>query len=243
MSSSQKKDVDFPLDKYYSKIFRWYDLVNRLFTFGMDQRWRKYTARTVLKDNPARLLDLCSGTGDLAIQLRRNARYIPTIVGYDFNSQMLEKASEKAGKMGYADIQFLQGEVAAMPFREEEFDVITIGFGFRNLTYNNTGSERHLSEIKRVLKKGGKFFILESAIPSCWLMRTLYNLYLRLILIPLGGLITGNWQAYRYLALSSANYYKPDELKKLIETHGLKVISVKSFFPGASSLTTTIKDK
>jgi demethylmenaquinone methyltransferase/2-methoxy-6-polyprenyl-1,4-benzoquinol methylase len=156
---------------------------------------------------------------------------------------MLDLAKRKVVNEPYNDIRFIEGDVSEMPFSDNEFDGITIGFGFRNLTYNNSACQKHMSEINRVLKQGGRFYILESAIPRNPLVRVMYNLYLRLILLPLGGLISGNWRAYRYLALSSANYFSPDEIKSLLIRFGFIPESARSFFMGASNLIVAKKER
>jgi demethylmenaquinone methyltransferase/2-methoxy-6-polyprenyl-1,4-benzoquinol methylase len=128
-----------------------------------------------------------------------------------------------------------------MPFTDAEFDAITIGFGFRNLTFGNANSDKHLSEISRILKHGGKLCILESAVPRSSFIRFFYKLYLRMILIPLGGLLSGDWKAYRYLALSSANFYSEDEIRALLDENDLQVKRIRRFFMGAANLIVAVK--
>lgn len=237
MTDKQSQSAEnHPLQYFYSKISGRYDLVNRLFTMGMDEKWRKVTALACQEENPEHILDLCCGTGDLAFQIQKSSSRKIEIIGYDFSNQMLDVAREKAKNRKYTQMRFVQGDAAILPFSDNQFDAISIGFGFRNLTYQNANSDKHLEEINRVLKPGGKFCILESAVPSNFLVRFFYNLYLRMLLIPLGGLISGNWKAYRYLALSSANYYNVSELETLMSKHGLTVQKVRTFFMGAANL-------
>ncbi|MBN1790788.1 MAG: class I SAM-dependent methyltransferase, partial [Bacteroidales bacterium] len=129
--------LNHPLQSYYSRIHKTYDLVNRLFTFGLDRKWRRHTVEACLETHPRRILDLCCGTGDLAIGISKASAQPVKITGLDLNPQMLEVARQKAMHFALATVEFMQGDAAAMPFADGEFDCITIGFGFRNLTYEN----------------------------------------------------------------------------------------------------------
>jgi demethylmenaquinone methyltransferase/2-methoxy-6-polyprenyl-1,4-benzoquinol methylase len=128
-----------------------------------------------------------------------------------------------------------------MPFADNRFDCITIGFGFRNLIYDNPLSSVHISEMNRVLKKGGKLFILESGIPENRLIRFFYNCYLYMVLIPIGYILSGDHKAYRYLAQSSANFFTANEVLRLLSENGFASVSRKLFFIGAASLIITEK--
>jgi demethylmenaquinone methyltransferase/2-methoxy-6-polyprenyl-1,4-benzoquinol methylase len=130
-----------------------------------------------------------------------------------------------------------------MPFTDCEFDSITIAFGFRNLTYENPNQQKNLKEILRIIKREGKLVILESAVPSNKFILFFYNLYLHCIIIPLGGLISGDWKAYNYLARSSANYYSVAEIKEILGRYGLEANSIKTFFFSAASLISAIKSR
>ncbi len=108
-----------------------------------------------------------------------------------------------------------------MPFASQEFDRITIGFGFRNLVWQNPNQSRHLEEMSRVLKPGARLLILESAVPENAFVSFFYRIYLKLILVPLGGILSGNWKAYRYLAGSSSGFYDFSTLKSMMEPYKL----------------------
>lgn len=225
----------FSLKLYYSKIYRTYDLVNRLFTMGMDQKWRKYTVGRCLEQKPKSVLDLCCGTGDLAIKLAQNSTEKTEISAYDFNPQMLEMAKNKSGKLG-VKVNYLEGDASNMPFKDESFDRVTIGFGFRNLTFENPSENTHIKEIYRIMKPNGKLLILESGVPGNSLVRFFYKLYLYVILVPLGTIISGNAKAYWYLAHSASKFYKVNELIELLKRKGFKSVEVKRFFLGAANL-------
>ena len=225
-----------PLQQYYSRIYKTYDLVNRLFTFGLDRRWRRFTVSSCLKDHPADVLDLCCGTGDLAIGISLAAANPVHVTGFDLNPDMLNIARQKAFMHHVSTIEFVLGDAAAMPFRDDTFDCITIGFGFRNLTFENPRRDRHIGEISRVLKPGGRLLILESAVPENIPIAFFYRLYLKLFLIPLGGLLSGEWNAYRYLAGSATGFYTFKELYEMMQLHGLNLNLARKFLLGSVNL-------
>jgi demethylmenaquinone methyltransferase / 2-methoxy-6-polyprenyl-1,4-benzoquinol methylase len=226
----------YPLQDYYSGIYKTYDLVNRLFTLGQDRKWRRRTVKICLLDNPQRILDLCCGTGDLALELAVAGDRQPEITGYDQNKQMLEMARNKASRLQIQSVSFIQGDAVSMPFADHEFDRITIGFGFRNLTWENPQREKYLTEISRVMKPGARLLILESAVPENQLIRIFYQLYLWLILIPLGGFLSGNWKAYRYLAGSSSDFYNFNTLKTMLHQYHLNLKTGEKYLFGSVNL-------
>lgn len=224
-----------PLQRYYDRIYKTYDLVNRIFTFGLDQKWRTITVDTCLAGKPESILDLCCGTGDMAISLYKKATYPVKIAAYDLNAHMLKIAKAKAAKTN-ANITFSQGDAGSMPFKAGEFNAITIGFGFRNLTWENPHQHENISEISRVLGAKGRLYILESAKPKNRLIRTGYHMYLNFFLIPLGGLLSGDWNAYRYLAGSSSGFYSVAELETLLKPYNLVPHVARTFLFGSANL-------
>lgn len=228
---------EYPLHSFYSKIYSQYDLVNRLFTWGMDSIWRRRTARICLEANPDSILDVCCGTGALTFEISKLSQKNIRLTGYDFNRDMLDVAEKKKIRhVKNNKLHFIEGDVADMPFHEGEFDAITISFGFRNLTYDNPKARRYLNEISRVLKREGKLFILESGVPNRKIIRIFHKFYLRFFLVPLGGIISGNMDAYQYLARSSAGYFNLIELEELLKANGFVHIKSKSFFLSAANL-------
>jgi demethylmenaquinone methyltransferase/2-methoxy-6-polyprenyl-1,4-benzoquinol methylase len=232
---SKKPKKDFPLKEYYSKIFEKYDLVNRVFTFGQDVKWRRRAVEECLQNNPSTFLDICTGTGDLVIDIARSAGKEIELHGYDFSAEMLQKAREKAAG-NPLPIEFTEGDVAHMPYADGTFDTAGITFGIRNLVYENTNADRHLAEIRRVLRPYGRLVILESSKPDNMIWRFFNNMYLQLILPWLGGIISGNFKAYRYLAKSSKNYYSKKEMSAILEKAGFLTVRSKSLFLGSVML-------
>jgi demethylmenaquinone methyltransferase/2-methoxy-6-polyprenyl-1,4-benzoquinol methylase len=226
---------DHPLQSYYKTIYVKYDLVNRIFTFGQDRNWRKKAVEAIIEKRPDRILDICTGTGDLILEIASKTSDNVFLSGYDFSSEMLSKAKEKAQKKGL-QIEFIEGDVASMPYEDNSFDSAGISFGIRNLVYENSKAEQHLSELHRVLSVDGRLVILESSKPGNGVWRFFNNIYLQLILPYLGGVISGNLKAYKYLAQSSKNYYSRKEMISILEAGDFKIIRSHSLFLGSVML-------
>jgi demethylmenaquinone methyltransferase/2-methoxy-6-polyprenyl-1,4-benzoquinol methylase len=240
-----RNGTNFPLKDFYGDIHATYDRVNRIFTFGRDSHWRRRAAKACLDSAPGEVLDICTGTGDFILELAVQAAEGVRLTGYDFSSEMLQEARRKLrileGRAKIPSVQFVEGSVANIPFADGQFDAIGITFGIRNLIYENTDAAKHLAEINRVLQQGGVLVILESSNPSNALWRFFNSFYLRMILPYLGGLISGNFSAYRYLATSSRNYYSIGEMGDILERAGFKVASAESLFLGSVMLLVAVK--
>jgi demethylmenaquinone methyltransferase/2-methoxy-6-polyprenyl-1,4-benzoquinol methylase len=231
----------YPLNEFYSRIYKRYDFINRLFTLGMDQSWRKEAAVQCLLYKPEAVLDHCCGTGDLSILLAGIGEGKVSVTGFDRNTRMLEIARQKSAQKGFHNIRYVQGDALQMPFAPDSFDAITIGFGFRNLTYDNPHSSRHILEMYRVLKTEGKLFILESSVPETPWIRFFYKIYLTLVLIPVGFIFSGDPKAYSYLAHSAANFFSADEVSRMLSGQGFEIMARRIYFLGAASLITAKK--
>ncbi|MFC1861281.1 ubiquinone/menaquinone biosynthesis methyltransferase [Chloroflexota bacterium] len=237
-NSAQRK----PLHGMFTDIPPHYDLINCLITFGMDKHWRWKTARECLAFRPEKVLDLCCGTGDLAINIALLAGENVEIAGLDYSKPMLDIASKKAEQLvGKNRISFVHGDAAAIHFPDGYFDVVGISFAFRNLTYKNPQAERHIAEVLRVLRTSGKFVIVESSQPESKLIRQLFHLYLRWYVRRIGQLLSGNRGAYYYLAESAARFYNPDELRKLLISAGFREVSFLTLFSGTAAIYVAIK--
>jgi demethylmenaquinone methyltransferase / 2-methoxy-6-polyprenyl-1,4-benzoquinol methylase len=220
-----EKNQTRPLHDMFTKVPPSYDLLNRLLTLHMDERWRKKAAVACLENHPRNVLDLCTGTGDLAIRLRKTAPPETAIAALDFSRPMLESAMKKAARANAADIEFIHADAAAMPFEDHRFDSIGIAFAFRNLTFRNPFCDAFLTEILRVLKPGGRFVIVETSQPESAFIRFFFRFYLRYISAPLGGLISGHYGAYSYLAHSAIHYYDQTKLSELLLEAGFSAVS------------------
>ena len=231
-----------PLYGMFTDIPRRYDLINHVITWDMDKRWRRKAAEECLSLNPKTVLDLCCGTGDLAIMIAKLADYPVEVKGLDYSQPMLDIAAVKASQIKGKSITFTQGDASKIPFTDERFDCIGISFAFRNLTYSNPLAKWHLSEILRVLKPGGRCVIAESSQPKSKLVRALYHFYMRQYVYRVGSGISGNKSAYHYLAESSSRYYAPDELRKLLILNGFKEVTYSPLFFGAAGIYVASKE-
>jgi demethylmenaquinone methyltransferase/2-methoxy-6-polyprenyl-1,4-benzoquinol methylase len=209
-----------PLYHIFTAVPPSYDLINRLFTWRLDERWRKEAAGLCLEGQPSRVMDLCTGTGDLAIRFAGMAGEGTEITGYDYSQPMLDIASQKALKNGQEGIAFRLGDAADMPYPDGYFDAIGIAFAFRNLTYKNRDSKKFLAEIFRVTSPGGRFVVVESSQPKNSILRFLFKIYTKTMVYYIGSWISGNKTAYRYLANSVIDYYKPEEVTTLLKDTG-----------------------
>ena len=221
---------------------RCYDLINRVITLGFDKQWRREAARECLTSRPGKVLDLCCGTGDLAIDLARLAESNLELTGIDYSQPMIEVAAKKAETLASRrKISFICGDATNLPFPDGYFDCIGISFAFRNLTYKNLLARRYMAEIVRVLNVSGKFVIVETSQPRAKLIRKLYHLYLRWFVSRLGYLFSGNRGAYYYLAESAARFYTPEEVKEVLFAVGFRQVSFRPLFLGAIGIHVAIK--
>jgi len=190
-SESKKKQVENMFDKI---AFR-YDFLNRFLSAGIDVGWRKKAIRELIPLQPKKLLDVATGTGDFAITSFKMLKP-EHITGIDISEGMLEIGRKKIIKEGLQhQINLINGDSEAISFEDNSFDAVTVAFGVRN--FENL--EKGLSEIKRVLKPGGKLVILECTKPSGFLIKPLYHFYMKFVTPKIGKIIAKNNDAYQYL--------------------------------------------
>lgn len=225
----------------FTAVPRRYDLINHVMTWYLDTRWRRKTARACLDGDPRRVLDLCCGTGDLAIDITRLSGKGVEVTGLDYSEPMLRIAADKAAAIEGITIGFVHGDASAMPFMEGYFDCVGISFAFRNLTYKNPLTPGYLSEVYRVLSPGGRFVIVETSQPKSRLIRGLFHRYLRWFVAPVGARISGNEGAYRYLAASAERFYGPEEVGDLLKSVGFSGFSFRRLLLGASAVYVAVK--
>jgi demethylmenaquinone methyltransferase / 2-methoxy-6-polyprenyl-1,4-benzoquinol methylase len=231
-----------PLHEMFTAIPGHYDLINHVITLGMDRGWRVRAAREAIKSKPSRILDLCCGTGDLTLLMAQLAGDKTEIIGVDYSQPMLDIAVKKAGqRVPGKTVSFIPAEAVELPFNDQRFDVVTISFAFRNLTYKNPLADQHLSEIYRVLKPGGRFVIVESSQPRPALIRLKYHLYMRWFVFPIGYLLSGNKQAYHYLAESASRFYNPEEVADMLIKTGFRQVSYSALFLGAAGIHVAVR--
>jgi ubiquinone/menaquinone biosynthesis methyltransferase len=209
----------------FDRIAPTYDTLNRLLSAGIDARWR---ARAVaeLQGAPGPVLDLCAGTLDLAALLER-ARPRDRIVAVDFSAAMLEAGRRKAPRA-----EVVVGDAAAMPFGDAEFGAVVCGFGMRNLAE----PERGVREAWRVLRPGGRFVTLEFFRPTRLATRAFHGAYAGVLLPSLGGLVSGDAGAYRYLARSMARFFSREEYEHLLRACGFERVRGQDLTLGIASV-------
>jgi len=205
---SKKQQVEQMFDNISGK----YDLLNRILSMGIDVSWRKKVVKSVKKENPATILDIATGTGDLAIAMAKSTD--AKITGFDLSAGMLEVGRKKVEEQNLQNrIEMIQGDAENMPFEDNSFDVITVAFGVRN--FENL--EKGLNDIYRVLKPGGKFIILEFSQPESFPMKQLYSFYSRTVLPRIGKKISKDQSAYTYLPDSVQAFPYGEEMKKILK--------------------------
>jgi demethylmenaquinone methyltransferase / 2-methoxy-6-polyprenyl-1,4-benzoquinol methylase len=217
----------------FGRIARRYDHANRVLSLGIDTYWRHRLVAAVRDFRAKDALDLATGSGDVALALARGLGPGFRVVGMDFCAPMIEVASaKKAARPGpYAGVEFMRGDALAIPLPDASFDAVTIAFGIRNMA----DRARCLSEIRRVLRPGGRLFVLEFSKPWRWL-RPLYGLYLRLVVPLVAGALTGERGAYEYLGGSIAAFPDRDALSQEIQRAGFAEVSASRMTAGIVAL-------
>ncbi len=195
-----------------------YDFLNRFLSAGIDIRWRK-KAIGYLKDiNPSTILDVATGTGDLAI-MAADLLNPKKITGIDISEGMLEIGRKKIKKLGLENrIELLKGDSEAITFADNTFDAVTVAFGVRNFQHLENG----LSEMQRVLKPGGKLIILEFSKPKLPFVRSFYNFYMKIVTPNMGKLFSKNRSAYKYLDESIKKFPEGKNFTRILDNTGFK---------------------
>ncbi len=199
-------------EQIYKKIAEKYDFLNHFFSLYIDVLWRKKLLKLINPDRET-VLDICTGTGDIAIEIKKNSD--STVIGYDISPQMLKVAVKKFNERGL-EIPLILGDALKLAIKDNSVDVITIGFGLRNLP----DYDRAIAEMARVLRPGGRVFILEFAPPEKNLFGFFYWIYLRYIMPLVGGIIAGVKEDYRELAVSIRAFLTPKDMRSLLSKHG-----------------------
>ncbi|MCS6820073.1 MAG: bifunctional demethylmenaquinone methyltransferase/2-methoxy-6-polyprenyl-1,4-benzoquinol methylase UbiE [Chitinophagales bacterium] len=231
---SKKEQVE----QMFDNIAPRYDFLNHLLSLGIDKKWRKKAVDYINEIKPATVLDVATGTGDFALEVVRTGA--STIIGYDLSENMLAYGRQKVSRAGLSNvIRFIKGDSENMPFPDNNFDAVTVGFGVRNFEY----LERGLAEIFRVLRPGGRLAILEVSLPRNPLIRMFYNLYFSYVLPLIGRIFSRDVRAYTYLPESVKAFPQGVAFVQILQAAGFVHVKWEPLTFGTCALYTAEKPK
>ena len=219
--------------KMFDGIAPSYDRLNHLMSLGVDRRWRRRALREIVDGTAQQVLDVACGTGDSTIAVARAAAPGSLVTGVDISEGMMALVAEKAEKAGVADrIRLAVADGEDLPFPDASFDRVTCAFGIRNFEHKEQG----LREFHRVLKPGGRAVVLELSVPRNRVVRWFYDLYFLHVLPWIGGLVSGDKAAYRYLPASVHAFPSPDGFCGMLQAAGFTDVRPKALTFGLCRL-------
>jgi demethylmenaquinone methyltransferase / 2-methoxy-6-polyprenyl-1,4-benzoquinol methylase len=222
----------------FDAIARRYDFLNHLLSGGIDRRWRKQAVASLRLTGRERVLDVCTGTADLAIASRTAHPAASSVIGVDFARAMLGVGLDKLRRRGLADrIQLARADAMRLPIADGSVDAVTIAFGIRNVE----SPAAACAEMLRVLRPGGRLAILEFAVPTAWPFRPVYMAYFKFVLPRLGRVVSGHTAAYEYLPASVGAFAAPDEFIALLRAVGFAEVAARPMTFGVVVLYTARK--
>ena len=206
--------------RLFNSIASDYDRLNHILSLNIDKGWRRKAVKDIAdKDSPVKVLDVACGTGDFTIEIARKVAVGSEVIGVDISEGMMEIGKEKILKAGVA-AEMSVADCEALPYDQNTFDRIAVGFGVRNFEHLDLG----LREMCRVLKPDGKLVILELSLPSNRLVRGCYMLYFQKILPMVGGFLSGDRGAYEYLRTSVLRFPAPDKFIEMLKSAGFEQV-------------------
>lgn len=208
-----------------------YILLNKVLTFGRDEIWRNKAVGIIRPQKENRILDICTGTADFAVKIAKKFPDL-TVYALDYSPNMLAAARKRAMVLAQYNLIFKEGDCTDMEFKSDYFDYVTISFGFRNLSYSQDNLVRALKEVYRVLKKDGRFLILETNQPANRLIRMVFHFYAGRIVPLLGRFFSGKREPYLYLGNSIVKFFDKDKLMDILSSVGFKQKIAMSFMWG-----------
>ncbi len=224
--------ADLVADVFHSVASR-YDLMNDLMSLGIHRLWKRYTIELACIREGQTILDLAAGTGDLAKLMAPKAGKSGKIFLSDINDSMLKVGRDRMTDQGFVgNIEYIQANAEALPFKDKQFDCITIAFGLRNVT----DKEAALQSIYRTLKPGGRLLILEFSTPTNGLLKTVYDEYSFKVLPKIGGLVTDDEESYKYLAESICMHPDQQILKSMVLDAGFDQCDIHNLTGGIVAL-------
>jgi demethylmenaquinone methyltransferase/2-methoxy-6-polyprenyl-1,4-benzoquinol methylase len=222
------------VQQMFGEIAGRYDFLNRLLSLGIDRSWRRKTVTLVPPEGNAPILDVCTGTADLALAYWRKCRGQLPIVGTDFCQPMLAVGREKCRRVGAdGQITLLEADTLQLPFAGDTFQIVCVAFGLRNVSDTDAG----LREMTRVCRPGGRVAILEFSTPTLWPIGALYAWYFQRVLPRIGQMLARNTQAaYSYLPQSVGRFPQGEALAKRMRSAGLGDVWFRPFTCGVATL-------
>lgn len=226
------------IQRVFSEVSNTYEVVNHVLTFGLDVVWRRKAAKVAAIGGGTRWMDMCSGTGQTAMYLRRLAGENTMVAAADFSLPMLRKATVKPE----ADrIAFILADARALPFRDGTFDLITISLATRNIYVHRESLVRCLREFYRILRPGGRFVNLETSQPPSRPVRRLFHLYVRLAVRHIGYIISGSRAGYAYLAHTIPRFYSADAFSDIVHQAGFGKVHFYPMTFGVAAIHKAVK--
>ncbi len=232
-SEAKKKQQ---VEQMFDTISNEYDGLNRVISFGIDTSWRKKVIQLVKETKPKKILDVATGTGDLAIAMASSKA--TEIIGLDISAGMLSVGQKKINQKNLSDkIQMVQADSENLPYEDNYFDAITVAFGVRNFENLDKG----LSEIYRVLSPGGIFVVLETSVPTKFPFKQGYKIHSNFILPTIGKLFSKDKKAYKYLSESASAFPHGEEFNAILRKNGFKDVNNLPQTFGVASIYTATK--
>jgi demethylmenaquinone methyltransferase/2-methoxy-6-polyprenyl-1,4-benzoquinol methylase len=226
------------VQKIYSEVADTYELVNHILTFGLDIRWRKTAAHLALKQNRNTILDVCSGTGEMAQAVVRHLGADARVFSTDFSYPMLIRARRR---IHMPEVSFVLAEAGELPFIDETFDLVTISFATRNLNIRREILLAYLKEFYRTLDQGGAFVNVETSQPPNPLLRKIFHAYVSTFVRPIGSFFSGSKPGYRYLAYTIPRFYSADEFSSLLYSAGFSHVKEFPLMGGIAAIHLALK--
>ena len=225
------------VQEMFDSIAPAYDFMNRAMTFGIDKLWRAKAVKMIGKQSPKTILDVATGTGDLAIKLAKTLN-LGKVTGIDLSEGMIAVGRKKVSDEGLCEkIELMQGDCLALPFGDNMFDCITVAYGVRNFEHLDVGYK----EMLRVLKTGGMLCVIELSTPTSPIVRPLYKFYTRYIIPFVGRLVSKDVRAYSYLPESIAAVPQGNDMLALMANAGFGQCKYRPLTFGTCTIYTAIK--
>ncbi|MBU2498014.1 MAG: ubiquinone/menaquinone biosynthesis methyltransferase [Proteobacteria bacterium] len=222
----------------FSEVPATYELVNHILTFGLDRVWRKRAARIASTAAPGEWADMCTGTGETAVYLRRLAPKETRIWAVDISPAMMAEATRKQEA---ESIDFVTADIKKLPFGDGSLDLITLSFATRNLNLSREILAQSFSEFHRVLKSGGRLVNLETSQPRFALVRKIFHLYVKLCVKRIGSRISGSETGYAYLAATITRFCPAEILADIIRRAGFEEVVFQKLLFGVAAIHQAMK--